>query len=122
MPLSLGTIITIVIGVTGAIVGPLYILVLRGYGDSEVANEERGNLEDEQEEIRETLKSIEESLEVVETEVRLNAERSERNQNHIHQLLLGKMKDDDTDIGNPHYQAEYCPLPGECPWHGHSDE
>lgn len=105
-----------VVGV-GALVAPLYIMVLRMYGGGEAATEERGDLDDTQQQIQVELAEISSELEELRTEVRMNGQLSETNQKHIHQLLLGKIKGDDTDIGNPHHRAEHCPLPSECPWH-----
>lgn len=119
MQLDFGTTLTIILGVaaiTAALVAPLYILVLRVYGSDEAAAQERTTLSESQAELEETLSSIDSKLDTIETTVEKNAERSETNQEHLHQLLLGKIDGDDTDIGNPHYKSEYCPLEGECPW------
>lgn len=124
MALALGTTVSIVLSTVigvAALVAPLYIMVLRGYGDDEVAAEERGNLGDTQSEIEEELNNISKEIEDLRVEVRANAQRAESNQKHIHQLLTGKIHGDDTEIGNPHYTAEHCPLPDECPFHDHSE-
>lgn len=120
MVMGFGTVVSIVLGTVigvAALVAPLYIMVLRGYGDGEVAAEERGNLDDTQAQIEEELSEMNNKLDDIGTEVKMNAQRSETNQKHIHQLLLGKIDDDDNEIGNPHYYADNCPIPEECPFH-----
>jgi|APHM01.1.fsa_nt_gi hypothetical protein len=120
MPIDFSTTMTIILGVAGvtmALVAPLYILVLRVYGGDEAAAQERETLDETQTDMEETLDRIDSRLETIETAVEINAERSETNQRHIHQLLVGKIEDDDSDIGNPHYQAQHCPLGEECTWH-----
>lgn len=119
MQVGFGSILTIILGVaaiTAALVAPLYILVLRMYGDDEAATQERETLSASQSDIEEALTEIDEKLDNIESTVEVNAHRSEQNQKHIHQLLVGKIDDDDNDIGNPHYQAQHCPLGEECTW------
>jgi nitrogen fixation/metabolism regulation signal transduction histidine kinase len=121
MAVNIGTILAIVvptiIGIIGAI-APLYYMVLRLYGDRGTAAMEREGLDAEQTTINEKLDRIESNISSLDADVRMNAQAAERNQKHIHQLLVGRMNaDEDDDIGNPHYKSEYCPLPEECPYH-----
>lgn len=125
MALSTVEVLTIVgayAAVSVAIVGPLYVLVLRRLGDEEAAEVKRAGIEDDIEQVQTDVSDIKDRVEEMHYEVQLNADRSERNQRHIHQILLGEHNGDDDEMGNPHYKAEYCPLPGECPWCGEADE
>lgn len=112
---ALAIILPTIVGVA-SLIAPLYVMVLRGYGDDEVAETERDQLGETQKTISEELKGIRGELTEIKSEVRMNAQRSEQNQKHLHQLLLGKIDDDDNDIGNPHYKSQHCPIPGPCPW------
>lgn len=130
MQASLTTILTIIGGfaaIVAALVAPLYIMLLRMRGSDAEAVVERGNLSETQSGFEQELEALrggvrtsheelQEDLAELRADLRATAERSERNQRHIHQLLLGEHNGEDDDIGNPHHRAEYCPLPDECPF------
>lgn len=118
-PNTILTIIAGVAGVTGALVAPLYVLVLRMRHSNGQADQRRESLSEEQGEIAEELDEISEKLETIRVDVEENALRSEQNQRHIHQLLVGEHNSHDRDIGNPHYTPKHCPLEDSCPWHDH---
>lgn len=125
MPLESGTILSLIVGVAGtvmAMVAPLYYLVLDMRRDDGVANVERESMVEEQQGIREDLDELVGEVREMRTQVESNAQRAERNQKHIHQVLVGEHNSHDRDMGNPHYRAEHCPLDEECPWHDHSGE
>lgn len=121
MALGTGTILTLLVGVAGvvgAFVAPLYLLVLRMYGRDESAAATRERLDESQSGLEGDITDIKETVHGIESQVEQNAERSQQNQEHIHQLLVGSVNgNDDVEIGNPHYQPEHCPLGDECPWH-----
>lgn len=125
-----------VAGITITFVAPLYILVLRVRADSGAAEIERSALDDAQQEIsrdvmtlreemRDSHSELGDELAQLHLDVRENAQRSERNQRHLHQLLLGQTNspytEDDgdgppEDFANPHHFARHCPIPDECPF------
>lgn len=126
-----GTVLTIVAtvaGVVATLVAPMYYLVLdmrRSGGEAEVKRE---TLADSQDDLEDDLESLEESIEDARQDIRgdmtdikqqvaQNAVRSEQNQRHIHQLIVGRESEREDEIGNPHHTAENCPLPEECPFH-----
>lgn len=127
------TIIISVAGVVVSLVGPLYYLVLDMRKNAGAASASRDHLSASQDDLAAELAAIREEVEAnndeltdevqeMRREVRENAIRSDRNQQHLHQLLVGKQNGDDDDIGNPHYMAEYCPLPEQCTWHSPGSE
>lgn len=117
-----GPALSVILGVAAImipLVAPMYYLVLDMRGDRSTAESERGHIEEEQSDISDTLESLQSEVQDLHEDVQRNHLRSEQNQRHIHQLLVGKIDDDDNEIGNPHYQADHCPLPDECPYHDH---
>jgi len=127
------TIIISVAGVVVSLVGPLYYLVLDMRKNAGAASASRDHLSSSQDDLAEELAAIREEVQAnndeltgevheMRQEVRENAIRSDRNQQHLHQLLVGEQNSDDDDIGNPHYRTEYCPLPEQCTWHAALDE
>jgi len=120
MPLDMSQLLGLLAGylaITAALVAPLYVLVLRRLNDTSSAESERANLDEDLVELTENVEEMRSEVRDIHAEVSRNANRSERNQRHIHQILLGEHNGDDDEMGNPHYRAEYCPLPEECPWH-----
>lgn len=124
-------VLTVIVGVAGVVatlVGPLYYLVLSMRRSDGNAEAERENLAGKQDDLSTEMGELEGSIQdlrqdlnddmgELKEQVSRNAIRSEQNQRHIHQLLVGRESERDEDIGNPHHTAENCPLPDECPFH-----
>lgn len=128
----LSNILTLIVGVAGVVatlVAPLYYLVLDMRSNGAEAAAEREAISDAQDsaetdidklaqEMRESHRELHEEVSQIRAVVETNANRSEMNQKHIHQILVGEhnMGEDEDDIANPHYTADHCPLPDECPF------
>ena len=119
---SLLTIIAATAGIVAAMVAPLYILLLRQQGKQSGTDAAVKYLDDDQDSLEERLNSIDAQLSKVATDVELNGQQITVNQQHIHELLVGRINAEDVEIGNPHYKAEYCPLSGHCPFCDHGGE
>jgi peptidoglycan hydrolase CwlO-like protein len=123
MSLSTSALLTIVAattGITTALVAPLYVLIIRYQGQRSSTDTEVSHLTKDQDSIEKSLSDIEEQLVSLQQDVQANGDQVTVNQQHIHELLLGKIDADDAEIGNPHYKAEYCPIPEQCTFHDHS--
>lgn len=123
MSLSTSALLTIVAattGITTALVAPLYVLIIRYQGQRSSTDTEVSHLTKDQDSIEESLSDIEEQLVSLQQDVQANGDQVTVNQQHIHELLLGKIESDDAEIGNPHYKAEHCPIPEQCTFHDHS--
>jgi peptidoglycan hydrolase CwlO-like protein len=114
------TIIAATAGITTALVAPLYVLIIRYQGERSSTDTEVTHLTQDQDSIEESLADIEDKLVTLQQDVQANGDQVTVNQQHIHELLLGKIDADETEIGNPHYKAEYCPIPEQCTFHNHS--
>jgi len=112
---------TVILGV-GALVAPLYMLVLRMRNQDGVDSEQLSQIAESQEEIAKSVSEMGDELVTIRHDVETNMARSEKNQRHIHQILVGDYNaEDDNEIGNPHHTAEHCPLPHECSFHSPED-
>jgi peptidoglycan hydrolase CwlO-like protein len=114
------TIIAATAGITTALVAPLYVLIIRYQGERSSTETEVTHLTQDQDSIEASLADIEDKLVSLQQDVQANGDQATVNQQHIHELLLGKIDADDAEIGNPHYKAEYCPIPEQCTFHNHS--
>jgi peptidoglycan hydrolase CwlO-like protein len=123
MSLSTASLLTIIgasAAITTALVAPLYLLLLRYQSERTSTDTEVTHLTKDQDSIEESLGEIERQLTELQHNVESNGEQVTVNQQHIHQLLLGKIDAEDVEIGNPHYEAEYCPIPEQCTFHDHA--
>jgi nitrogen fixation/metabolism regulation signal transduction histidine kinase len=121
------TIIVAVAGIFATFVTPLYYMMMQVREGRAMADTERETINATQATLSEQLDEVEanlnerldgmsEELRAARRDIEENTQRSEQNQRHLHQLVLGKIEDDDAEIGNPHFQAEHCPIPDECPY------
>jgi hypothetical protein len=111
-----GVVFTIILGVA-ALVAPLYILVLRMRRQDGVDTEQLSQIASAQEELLNSMQEVERDVLELRNDVEQNMVRSEKNQRHIHQILVGDYNAEGDEIGNPHHRAEHCPLPEDCPFH-----
>lgn len=112
----IGVVFTIILGVA-ALVAPLYMLVLRMRRQDGIDTESLSQIAEAQKELVSSMEEVEKDVLELRNDVEQNMVRSEKNQRHIHQILVGDYNSDGEDIGNPHHRAEHCPLRDECPFH-----
>lgn len=108
-----------VVGLTTALVAPLYIKFMELYRSVGVGDEMRGNIRDDIDGLAEKADQTSREVRNLRAKVEEVEQRSEANQRHIHDLLVKTEREDEEDFeGDPH-QTGGCLFGDSCPFHAH---
>ena len=98
---------------------PLYVLLLRQYGQQSGADAIIARFDDEHDTIDRRLESIDSHLQDVRTDVEVNGHQITENQQHIHELLVHQLNTD-TDAASDHHHDD-CSFSEDCPFTSGTD-
>lgn len=116
---EIGT-VSLIVGTVAAL-GPLYLLLLDIRSSRKSLRSQLESVDEKIGSVRELAEENDEKLERLQVGLAQAQQRSESNQRHIHNTVLG-VEDQDSDAsddGTPDggVRPRECPYPETCPWH-----